>query len=173
MVPFTMLSMSKLSRSEIHLKALRAAAAVSLFGGTLACGTVDPQNLSPQVRDTGSVQNQYVPDSGSQVVVDSGSDPVDLGTMVRMDAGFVDTGVSPDTGTAQPDAMVMADMGVRVDMGNSVSDAGTPDAGACTGFDIQTEWEAYAECCREHNWDPSAGCSAWGPSAPPSMVEVV
>lgn len=32
--------------------------------------------------------------------------------------------------------------------------------------------EDWSACCVEHDWDPNAGCAAWGPFVPPALGQV-
>ena len=84
-------------------------------------------------------------------------------TLTTADAGepadgglFVDA-LTRDGSTSEP----AADLGPEVADGGAVIDGGV----ACNLTD--PDWAA---CCEAQNWNPAAGCMAWGPPVPPALA---
>lgn len=138
-------------KSQIHRKALRAAAGVALFGGSFACGGEMPSGPLPEARRS-DLGNARVDAGQDRATVDSGETvnppPIDAGVHVETDSGFaLDAGMMADASTS------------------TVGDAGTEQCDQSV-----LSWEDYVKCCDMYNWDWSRGCQAWGPPAPPSMA---
>ena len=147
-------------KSDIHRKALRAAAGVALFGGSFACGGEMRSTPLPEPDRTAQQNQQPEADAGSS------NTPVD--------SGFQNNVPEPDAGFA-PDAQQLApDQGMAMDAGASVPDASTStvgDAGMEFCDQNTLTWEDYVKCCDMYNWDPNRGCLAWGPPAPPELKQ--
>ena len=95
--------------------------------------------------------------------------PVDLTIVdapVQSEASVVEAAVA-DSG---PDVAITEDVPVTEDV---VADAATEtDAGGDAGENctpLQSQPEAYTECCRRNGWNFELGCAAWGPFMPPEM----
>lgn len=133
-----------MTRAEVRLRALRAAAAVTLTLGITGCGgdilveTTGGAETPPE-EETGTTSGPEVP---PPIVADAGSGE---------DAGPIE-----DAGSGE-DASIDA---------GEVADAS--DGGPICVLD-ERNWEAYAACCEKVNWSFEAGCMAWGPPVPPAM----
>jgi len=164
-----------LFKSDIHRKALRAAAGVALFGGSFACGGERPRTqLLPPARNINSNQMPESDAGSTNSSIDSGFENNVPDSGFAPDTGLVpDTGLAPDTGFA-PDAEQHApDQGMLLDAG-SIADASTStvgDGGSAYCDQTVLSWEDYVKCCKMYNWDPARGCLAWGPPAPPELKQ--
>lgn len=132
-----------MTRAEVRLRALRAAAAVTLTLGISGCGgdilvETGGGAETPPEEETGTTSGPEVP----PIVADAGSGE---------DAGQIE-----DAGSGE-DASIDA---------GEVADAS--DGGPLCVLDEQ-HWEAYAACCEKVSWSFEAGCMAWGPPVPPAM----
>jgi hypothetical protein len=83
---------------------------------------------------------------------------VACGSTVLVETGPADDGAGGTAGA--PSASATATTTDPVD----VPDAAVADAGDVCPHDAN-----YGACCDQHNWDPAAGCLAWGPPMPPAM----
>jgi|JI7StandDraft_1071085.scaffolds.fasta_scaffold490683_1 hypothetical protein len=102
------------------------------------------------------------PPPGEGVEIDGETDG-ETDTLTTADAGepadgglFVDA-LTRDGSTSEP----AADLGPEVADGGPVTDGGV----ACNLAD--PDWAA---CCEAQNWNPAAGCMAWGPPVPPALA---
>ncbi len=76
--------------------------------------------------------------------------------------GAIDAALAVDAGGTETDAGTDA----GTDTGRAEDAGMVADAGSC-GDSFGPEWEA---CCQARDWDPDAGCLAWGPYVPPGAT---
>ncbi|MBI5610418.1 MAG: hypothetical protein HY902_16190 [Deltaproteobacteria bacterium] len=157
---------------SIHLRALRAAAAVALGA---ACSSTAGQNVVAVANDTGqsdSTLTAHDAAAGADTAGAPDSSPADSPVA---DSSAADTAASPDVAAqdgASGDAQTGETMGGKPDCKALGLDMGA----CCTAL---TTWceaafandqEARNTCIFGPNYDSSTGCTPWGPPAPPAMA---
>ncbi|MBI4815034.1 MAG: hypothetical protein HY791_02170 [Deltaproteobacteria bacterium] len=156
----------RLSKNEVRLRALKAAAGVALFTGAVACGELPTQNLAGR-------GSPHVEPADEQLTPDAGATTSDA----QPSASYRDA--TARTEVVPPDAGLVAalDSGL-LDSGVEVADAGDTDAESVDAgdncFGLEGTGEDWFACCERIGWDWNRGCQAWGPPVPPeARAEVV
>lgn len=97
------------------------------------------------------------PEEGVEIDGETDALTADAGDETQADGGLFVDALTRDGSTSEP----AADLGPEVADGGAVIDGGV----ACNLTD--PDWAA---CCEAQNWNPAAGCMAWGPPVPPALA---